>query len=342
MKICLINCSNPTTELLGHESDSYVDYRMGRASCFDGSKCLKHCRSWHSWPYALETEFFVYLKDKWQEIYKYDAVIVLVNREIDKVMPLVKKLKAMKKKVAISFHESVSDFFGGSGFSNEDLPKRWIGLAELVKEADFYINLFEQARPVFSGWFGQEKVKYCSHAVPLDWRHGFEIPFEKRGKDILIGTRTFNQRIARNTLATLCVLNGLSKQHGWNIHYLSEDGDVTPLLGKMGLMNIKTHTGPLKWEDWLKFVADTKVVVQSDSSINLGQISMDCAMVDTRCFGGTTWNAILTGNDDGGDFRKWENELVDLLLNNKRLSCETFKKSINPDFVKSDLINLFK
>src|SRR5690348_5486699 len=107
MKICVINCSNPLNVSIEH--DVYTDFRNGRASCFDGDKCIKQCRSWHFWPYCLESEFFVYGKEGWQGVFNYDAIIILVNRDMQAVLPLVKKLKLMKKKVAISFHEGVGD-----------------------------------------------------------------------------------------------------------------------------------------------------------------------------------------------------------------------------------------
>ncbi len=342
LKIAILNASNPRPDLLQYESDVYVDYRAGRSSCFDGAKNIKQCRSWNSWTYALETEFFVYLKEKWTDVYKYDAVIVLVNREIQEVLPLVKKLKLMKKKVAISFHESVSDFLSGSGIGQEDLGKRWVALYDLVQEADFYINLFGQVQSFFQGWFGANKVKYCNHGAPMDWNHGFTKPYQDRKYDILIGTRTFNQRITRNTLVSMGVLNGVAREWGRNVHYLSEDGDVAPLLKRMGLNNITVHRGPLKWEDWLEFLSNFKIVASADNSINLSQITMDCAMVDVHCIGGTCWNQMLVGGDDHGDFDTWANRIfaATTTLDNYEQK-EKFKQSLHPDVVKENLIKLF-
>lgn len=352
MKICVLNASNPRSTL--HlEADEYVDFRQGRALCFDGENNVKQCRSWHSWAYALESEFFVYNKDKWQGCYQYDGVVVLVNRDISDVMPLIKKLKLMKKKVAVSFHEGVQDLLGGSGLNERpaDLTNRWIHLADLVKEADFYVNLFGQMQPFFEGWFGPDKVRYCSHGAPVDWNHGFAIEWDKRPYDILVGTRTLNQRLSRNTLVTLGTLNGLAKQQHLRVNYLSEDGDVSSLLKRIGIDAIEVKQGPLGWTDWLKFLAQHRVICHFDQSMNLGQICYDAAMVDVMPIGSTTWNNIEIGTGDEGNLTNWE-FLLGCVLDGDRVNpvyevamwshLSDFKNKINPDAVKKNLLEIFE
>jgi hypothetical protein len=342
MKICVLNASNPSGTI--HlESDVYVDYRQGRASCFNGQERVKQCTSWHSWPYALETEFFVYNKDKWQGCLQYDAIVILVNREIAAVMPLVKKLKLMKKKVAIAFHEGVQDLITGSGVVNEDLTKRWIEISDLVKEADFYVNLFGQMQPFFEGWFGKDKVKYCSHGAPMDWNHGFTKPWDERPYDILVGTRTFGQRLSRNTLVTLGTLNGFAKTYNKNVHYLSEDGDVSGLLKRIGIDSITVHQGPLAWGDWVKFLSQFKVIAHFDQSMNLGQICYDAAMVDVVPVGSITWNNIQLKTGDDGDLDTFC-RTVDWAFEYEegRDRVERWKKNIHPDAVKKNLLEIFE
>lgn len=343
MKICVLNASNPNTVNL--ESDEYVDYRQGRASCFNGNERVKQCTSWHSWTYALETEFFVYNKDKWQGCLQYDAIIVLVNRDIPAVMPLIKKLKLMKKKVAVSFHEGVQDLITGSGIPNENMAHRWIALFDLVKEADFYVNLFGQMTPFFEGWFGKDKVKYCSHGAPIDWNHGFTIPWDERPYDILVGTRSFGQRLSRNTFVTLGALNGFAKRWNKNVHYLSEDGDVSELLKRIGIDSITVHQGPLAWTDWLKFLAQFKVVAHFDKSMNLGQICFDAAMVDVTPVGSTTWNNMQLGTSDEGNLETFC-QIVDSEFEYPKVARDKLaawaKYELHPNVIKRDLLELFK
>jgi hypothetical protein len=338
MKICVLNASNPGATL-SLEADSYVSYKEGRQSCFNGQEVLKQCRSWHGWTYALETEFFVYGKDKWQGCYQYDGIIILVNRDIEQLLPLVKKLKLMKKKVAISFHEGCQDLITSSGVQNENLTQRWIGLYDLVMAADFYLNIFGQMTDFFEGWFGKDKVRFANHCAPMDWNHGINVRKNEK-KGILIGTRTFNQRLSRNTFITLGALNRSYDP----ITFISEDGDVGPLLKRIGMENINVLKGPLSWVDWLKLVAKHEMIVSMDHSLNLGQVYMDAAMVDTIPVGGTTWFSELMRTGDKGSARELLGQIENAFdfPTNAQTKLQTFKLIIDPNCVKYDLQEAFK
>lgn len=345
MTIAVLNASNPGPSLL-LEADTYVDYRSGRSSCFDGSKRLKQCSSWHSWAYAIESEFFVYGTPGWEGVYKYNNIVLLVNRDIELLFPLVRKLKLMKKKIGVSYHEGVQDLITGSGISGENLAKKWTFLYQLVKECDFYINIFGQMTDFFTGWFGQEKVKNVSHGAPIDWNHGFTKPISERKYDILVGTRTFNQRLSRNTFITLGVVNKFAKA-GNSVHFLSEDGDVEPLLKNIGFENIQIHKGPLQWTDWLEFLSNFKLLVHHDNSSNLGQVCYDCAMVDVLPVGSTTYNNMLIGTEDNANTCCLSSSVQDLLISDFDRkyffeNLEMFKKQIHPNKVKEDLLEVFK
>jgi hypothetical protein len=345
MKICVLNASNPGPTMV-LETDSYVDYRMGRASCFEGSERVKQCSSWHSWAYALESEFFVIGKPGWERVYEYDAVIILVNRDMELLKPLVRKLGLMKKKTAISFHEGVQDLTAGSGVNGENVALRWIQLVDLVKESTFYINIFGQMVPFFEGLFGKDKVKFCSHAIPSDWNHGFSKPLRERKYDFLIGTRTFNQRLSRNTLASLATMNRYAKE-GCSVHYLSEDGDVSSLFGKLGFSDIVVHKGPLSWTDWLKMVSDFRFLVHHDTSSNLGQIVYDASLVDVLTLGSTTWNAICLDVDDGGSLKKLDYLIHHALTDSdwlfSRNRCmKDFKNDHSPNHIRWILESVFQ
>lgn len=340
MKICILNSSNPTNTSL--ESDSYTDLR-DKTSCFKDGKCIKQCRSWHGWPYALESEFFVYNKNGWQGCFKYDGIIILVNRDIKNVIPLVKKLKMMKKKVAISFHESVSDLITSSGVPNENIFQKWIELKELVDESDFYLNIFGQMQPFFEGWFGLNKVKFCNHTAPLDWNDVPKLHWDDKKYDVLIGTRTFNQRIPRNTFPLMGALNGWAQKTEKNVHYLTEDGDIKDFLQKLGLNNIIIHKGPLEWNDWIQFLSQFKVLCHFDTSLNLGQLALDCAMVRTVPIGGTCWNMHQIGTDDHGDLN-YTLEMINNVFehpHSRIYSMKEFREKIHPDKIKEDLMRIF-
>lgn len=343
MKICILNASNPREISL--ESDEYVDLR-DRKSCFEGSKVVKQCRSWHSWAYALESEFFVYQKQGWPGIFKYDGVILLVNREIGLVIPLIEQLKKAGKKVGISFHEGIQDLLSEPG-------KKWTALNVAVQKADFYINIFGQYQEFFKGWFGKDKVKFVNHCAPFDWDHGLTIPWEERAGDILCGTRTFNQRLSRNTFVTLATLSGWQKEFpqrkNRKIDFITEDGSadqIRDFIWSLGVDNVEVIQGPLDYNSWLLFLSNYKYVVHHDLTMNLGQVSLDCMMLDVIPIGGTTWFNIELGTDDGGNVSHLKDLVTLIELEYDQREYEELRegllKRISPDEVREDLLRSFK
>lgn len=330
MNICILNASNPKD--INLESDEYVDLRS-RKDCFEGNKVVKQCRSWHSWAYALGSEYFVYNKQGWPGVFKYDGVVVLVNRDIHLALPLITKLKAAGKKVAVSFHEGVQDLLITPG-------QKWIDLRLAVELADFYVNIFGQYQAFFEGWFGKDKVKFVNHTAPFDWDHGLSIPWRERTGDVLCGTRTFNQRLSRNTFITLATLSGWAKENpGRKIDYITEDGTVDHISGiiqAFGLNNITVHQGPLEYNKWLNFLANYKYVCHMDTSSNLSQIVFDCVMLDVLCIGSTGWLNQELGSADGGSSKK----MLEIL---KQAPFSFWKRAqFHPEKIKRDLLEIFE
>ena len=331
-KICILNCSNPDPKNIGLESDEYVDLRE-RSSCFKDGLVAKQCRSWHSWAYALETEFFVYNKKFWPKALSYDNVVILVNRDIHLVLPIVKKLKSQGKKVAISYHEGVQDLLSTPG-------KKWVDLFELVKISDFYINIFGQYEDMFVGLF-PGKSKFVNHTAPFD-KLDRRVPFSKKTKNILVSTRTFNQALSRNTLATLSAMNRGYEFLG-DVDFVVEDaGDIRELLSRLGMEKINVIQGPFEYNKWLDFISDYKWAVNHDLSMNLGQVSLDCMMVGTIPIGGTTWFNIEMGSSDKGDLRNLINILEWRDVDYHLEEMETLKRKIHPDVIKEELEKIFK
>lgn len=336
--ICVLNASNPNDISL--ESDEYVDLR-DRKSCFQDGKVIKHCRSFHSWAYSLETEFFVYNKPGWQGCFKYDAVIVLVHRDIGSVLPLVKKLRLMGKKVAITYHEGTQNLL-------HEHPSAWIELQKVVYEAGGYLNFIGQYREFWEGMFQNAIVGGANHTNPFDNAHLIDLPKE-RNRNILIGTRTFSQRLSRNTLITLASLSGWQRNFpDVTIDFICEDnGDIQRLLDKMGFDNVTLHKGPLEYNDWLKFISNYRAVIHHDSSGNLSQIALDCMLVGNVCLGST-------GHVNGDTFTT-DGQQVSILLTMTRNHAipvwrndivlerqqKMIKTSYWPDNIKNDIHRFF-
>lgn len=330
MNIVILNASNPQ----GGSNDSYVDFRQGRASCFSGDKEIKTCRSWHSWAYALETEFLGYLADGWERVFKADGVVILANRDADKLIPLVSKLKLMKKKVFVSYHEGVQDLI------ERGVTRDLLALRELVKHADGYICIFPQMLEFFRGFFDGCFVETVLLSAPLDHKFSFTKPFEERTKDVLIGTRTFGQRLSRNTLVAMCTAHGVEDVQ--NIHFLAETPSDAAQATALKLPKLMVHQGPLAWGDWLRFISDFKCIVHSDQTMNIGQIAFDAALVDVMVVGSTTSSAIMSDMSDQGSANLLHPMILQAMKNIQTEDEKYFRKEeIHPDSIRWELLRVF-
>lgn len=341
--ICLINASNPINTQI--EWDSYVDYRDGLEKCFNGDKIVKMCRSWHSIPAALETEFFVYNKPGWQGVFKYDGVIVLVNRDLQAVFPLIKQLKAAKKKVLVGFHESADDFFQqASPHHNQD--HNWMrNFLNLTNEVDGVYNIMISYDNWFE-WLLKKPILSCGHAAPFtEWNHGFTVPYEER-EGIMVGTRTFNQRLRRNTLQALGIALKVAEKENTFVTWVCEESwcskaDLNRMFG-LPIENLNFVKGPLSYEDWLKTIAKHKVLFHYDYSCTLGQLVLDAALVDVMCVGGNSDNNFILGTASSycssiSEYELWHCEYNDITENLKH-----FKKMHTYESIKNKIETFFQ
>src|SRR5690606_169005 len=107
-KVAILNICNPINVSI--EYDDYVDYRSGFSSYFNSGNIVKKINSWHSITAAFESEFFVYNKQNWAKIFNYKNVLILINRDLYKVKPVIKMLKSKGCKCVVAYHESLFEF----------------------------------------------------------------------------------------------------------------------------------------------------------------------------------------------------------------------------------------
>lgn len=347
MTLALINASNPINTQI--EWDEYVDYRKGPEACFDGSKIVKRCNSWHSVPCAMRGEFFVYGKPGWQGIFKYDKVIVLVNRDLGAVFPLIKQLKLDKKrKVLVGFHESADDFFQQvSPYHNSD--QLWARrFFDLVKESDGLCNVMISYDEWFKSWL-KKPVLSIFHAAPYtEWKHGFTVPISER-EGIMVGTRTFNQRLRRNTLQALWMALFTAEELDTHVTWVCEEPFSKEQLNEffaLPTQRLNFIKGPLAYEEWVKTIAKHKVLFHFDYSCTLGQLALDAALVDVPLIGGNAehsqmvymdqlytpvdnQNALIDCYDVYDDDMQWKNQVDNL---KELTSFAALKKTIDEFF----------
>ncbi len=296
----VLNACNPVN--LEREIDRYVDYRSG--NYFDGPKMIKKAVSWHSIPAAFQTEFFVYNRPKWQEILKYDHIMVMIKDDLPNLVPLITKLKKMNKIVGLGFHEN------GNYFSNSAQNLNWLmQFKQLVDMGDYFWNLnvcledfFKQFLDVhvFSSW----------HGVPYEWDHGLTVPREDR-KGIMIGTRTLSQHLRRNTLYAIGIADRVAQELDTHVTYFSEDsidvGDLWGIFQQCGFKHVSLINGPTSYEEWLKVIAPHKILFHLDASETLGQVVLDAALLDISSVGSFTTNNNLMNSE--ADLRTAKNKL---------------------------------
>lgn len=276
MRICAIEGSRPRSQ----SNDPYVDFR--NYTSFEDAKW----RSWQSIPCALKTEFFPYNGTNFHECYKYDAFIVLFNDDPEYLIPFVKKLKLMGKKVAVGYHESFDDLMLRCSHDFD-----WLKNAKnLVKESDFYLNVCPSFKRDVELLFEKESV-HTYHAAPFGKYDSFKKKFQDRS-GVLITTRSFNQRLRRNTLWSIIQVNEYCKKNNTNFTFVCEDRiSRLPAFDRMVAM-----AGPLSYNDWIELISRHRFVYGMDEAKTLGQVNLDAALVGVVGFGGNSENNKLTNS----------------------------------------------
>ena len=289
MKICVVNASNPRNP---QGNDSYTDFR--NYSTWEDAKW----RSWHSLACSQRSEFFAYNGDNFHRVYEYDGIILLVNDSPDLLIPFIRKLKLMKKKVLVGYHEGFGDFNLKVSNINSDFLKC---LKKTVAESDGYWNVIPSANNIYESLL-KKKSYSCVHGIPYkEWEHNLKVPFRER-EGILIATRTFDQRIRRNTLISLVEANNFAKEVGTRVTFVSEHPIHKLWTWKdFELEAVDVIQGPFPYIEWLKLIAKHRLVVHYDMSYTLGQIVCDAALVDVPCVGGNSENNILANSWSGLD-----------------------------------------
>lgn len=334
---CVLNASFPLD--VNKELDEYVDFRQGLDSCFEGEKMVKKTISWHSLAAAHDSEFFVYKKSGWEGCLKYDNVLVLVREHFDHVVPLIKKLKMMKKKVGIAYHENAFQFANESQNLNHVLQFK-----SLCNEADYYWNINDSISEFLKSILNIP-ILTSVHAYPYEWASQFKSDQSSRD-GIILGSRTLGQFLNRYTLYTIGIANKFCKENNTFATYVNcdnvENKFIQDFFDKAGFDKINIIKGPLEYADWLRLISKHKVLFHSDNSETLGQPVADAISVDVpACGGNTTFERFY---ESGTNLKNASVKLKTYfnIPNFKQEEFKHFKQRTSYSFIKDEMEKFFE
>lgn len=284
MKICIVDASNPKIPSGNEKYRNFENY----SSYEDGN-----WRSYKSYAAALGTEFFAYNGEKFENVYKYDGILLLTDTHFSDLVPFVRKLRMMNKKVLIAYHESmhIADNLPAHGLNN------FFQLKELISIANGYWNLNTPNGDYFFEVAFDTNVFGVPTGAPYRlWNlDDLRLPASQR-EGIVVLTRTIDQsRLKRNSLVAIGTALKVAEEVDTFVSYTNEDppfvGEFLKELYKNKPLRIFDRQE--KYIDWLKFISKHKIAFQLDNSYSHGQTITDCALVNVPCLGGLLDNSKL-------------------------------------------------
>ena len=167
-------------------------------------------------------------------------------------------------------------------------PAKLARFNQIVKRADGCIAPTPEAADFYRAIRGSERVAFIPTPYPMeDALWDFSRPLEERS-GIFIGTREWDVP-SRNHLGALLLARSLSEETGAQVTVFNYDGHKgARLLGEIGFApeKLRVLDRKLAYADYLKEVAQHKIVLQLDTSFVPGQVAGDALLCRIPCVGG--------------------------------------------------------
>jgi hypothetical protein len=159
----------------------------------------------------------------------------------------------------------------------------------LVRQADGCIAPTPEAADVYRSIRGHDStVAFIATPYPLhDPEWNFSRVFEERS-GILVGTREWDIP-TRNHGAALLAARQISESTGETVTVFDFDGRSTArLLGELGFAEgkLRVLSDEKEYQDYLRIVAQHKIIFQLDTSFVPGQVAGDALLCRMPCVGG--------------------------------------------------------
>jgi hypothetical protein len=215
-------------------------------------------------------------------------VLLLLRRDLNTSLKALRELKPAGKTVVVSWKES-----GLHQVAEQLNDARNIELfLEICALADGALSSTPDLLPVYRG-AGAKHAEFIPTPYPVeDPRWDFSVaPAERNG--VFIGTREFDVP-SRNHLASLLA----ARQFGGRITVFNT-GKRTDRkrLDACGVKNLNVIEGRLPYSEYLREVAQHKLVFQLDRSAVPGQVAGDALLCRVPCVGGDSATERLAFRD---------------------------------------------
>lgn len=205
------------------------------------------------------------------------AVLLLLRRDLRPALAALRKLKEQGRTVAISWKES-----GLHQIAMQLEEAKNIAIfREICALADGALSSTEDLVPLYRA-AGAKRVEFIPTPYPVDDpRWDFSRPLSAR-RGIFIGTREFEVP-SRNHLAALL----LAKQLGGPVTVFNVEGrHGRHRLEAIGIRELRVIEGRFPYSQYLRELAQHRVVLQLDRSGVPGQVAGDALLCRTACVGG--------------------------------------------------------
>lgn len=205
------------------------------------------------------------------------AVLLVLRRDLKACMKALRQLKHPGRRVAVSLKESglhqVAQLLATAG--NLEIFR------EICAAADGCLASTQEMVGVYEG-AGGKRVEFIPTPYPVDsekWDFGRPLA-ERSG--VFIGTREW-EAPSRNHAAALLMAARL----GTRVTVVNEDGRAgRNRIEGVGIGNCRIIEGRMPYADYLRLMAEHRIVLQLDRSAVPGQVAGDALLCGMPCVGG--------------------------------------------------------
>jgi len=212
-------------------------------------------------------------------------VLMLVRNNFKLCLKTLRTLKNVGITVAVSLKETGSHQVANQLKDGSKLSL----LKEIVNESDGVISPTQAMVPIYQSLKtdNPQTVRFIPTPYPVEsnaW--DFSVPIDERN-GIFLGTREL-KTYSRNHLASLILVSSLVKKTGCRLTLINKDGRLTSqFIAALGIPSELVNViSPMPYPDYLRMLANHRIVFQLDQSMVPGQVAGDCCLCRVVCVGG--------------------------------------------------------